>query len=160
MWFGDAVTLRAWPDIWLHEGFATWSEWIWSEHQGGKSAAQRFKQLVQHPGPARPPSGTRRPATPATPALHVRRDDLQPRRHDAAGAAREDRRRHVLRDPAPSGSRSTATATSTTAQFVALAEQVSGQDLTAFFDIWLYQPGKPAVLTDAAAAPAATAQRH
>src|SRR4051794_38793138 len=30
-WFGDAVTLRTWPDIWLHEGFATWSEWIWFE---------------------------------------------------------------------------------------------------------------------------------
>ena len=29
-WFGDAVTLRQWPDIWLHEGFAEWSEWIWS----------------------------------------------------------------------------------------------------------------------------------
>ena len=31
MWFGDSVTLTEWPDIWLHEGFATWSEWIWSE---------------------------------------------------------------------------------------------------------------------------------
>jgi aminopeptidase N len=43
-WFGDAVTLRQWPDIWLHEGFATWSEWIWSEHTGHKSAAQYFKR--------------------------------------------------------------------------------------------------------------------
>ena len=49
MWFGDSVTLTTWPDIWLHEGFATWSEWIWSEHQGNKSAAQWFKQLLQHP---------------------------------------------------------------------------------------------------------------
>ena len=40
--FGDA---RPWPDIWLHEGFATWSEWIWSEHKGNKTAAQWFKQL-------------------------------------------------------------------------------------------------------------------
>jgi aminopeptidase N len=23
MWYGDSVTLRRWPDIWLHEGFAT-----------------------------------------------------------------------------------------------------------------------------------------
>ena len=31
----------------------------------------------------------------------LRRDDLRPRRHDAPGAAREDRRLGVLRDPAP-----------------------------------------------------------
>jgi hypothetical protein len=39
-----------------------------------------------------------------------------------------------------------------TSQFIALAEQVSGQDLGAFFDEWLYQPGKPAGLADGAAA--------
>ena len=31
----------------------------------------------------------------------------------------------------------------TTAQFIALAEQVSGMDLGHFFDVWLYQPDKP-----------------
>ena len=31
----------------------------------------------------------------------------------------------------------------TTQQFIALAEQVSGMDLTAFFQAWLYQQGKP-----------------
>src|SRR5262249_55395910 len=31
-WFGDAVTLTTWPDIWLHEGFATYSEWLWADH--------------------------------------------------------------------------------------------------------------------------------
>ena len=45
MWYGDSVTLTVWPDIWLHEGFATWSEWIWSEYQGNKSAAQWFNEL-------------------------------------------------------------------------------------------------------------------
>jgi aminopeptidase N len=45
MWFGDSLTLTQWPDIWLHEGFATWSEWIWSEYHGNKTAAQFFKQL-------------------------------------------------------------------------------------------------------------------
>ena len=49
MWFGDSVTLTTWPDIWLHEGFATWSEWIWSEYQGNKSAAQWFNELYNTP---------------------------------------------------------------------------------------------------------------
>ena len=49
MWFGDSVTLTEWPDIWLHEGFATWSEWIWSEHNGQKSAQHWFKTLYNTP---------------------------------------------------------------------------------------------------------------
>ncbi len=31
----------------------------------------------------------------------------------------------------------------TTPQFIALAEQQSGMDLGAFFQTWLYTPGKP-----------------
>ena len=31
----------------------------------------------------------------------------------------------------------------TTAEFIAAAERQSGMDLDAFFDVWLYQPGKP-----------------
>ena len=31
----------------------------------------------------------------------------------------------------------------TTQQFIALAEQDSGLDLANFFDVWLFQPGKP-----------------
>ena len=37
-WFGNSVTARRWRDIWLHEGFACYSEWLWSEHSGGPSA--------------------------------------------------------------------------------------------------------------------------
>jgi aminopeptidase N len=32
----------------------------------------------------------------------------------------------------------------TTPQFIALAEKESGQDLTQFFNVWIYQEAKPA----------------
>jgi len=37
-WFGNSLTLGCWSDIWLHEGFACYAEWLWSERSGGKTA--------------------------------------------------------------------------------------------------------------------------
>lgn len=37
-WFGNSVTAQRWRDIWLHEGFACYAEWLWSEHSSGPSA--------------------------------------------------------------------------------------------------------------------------
>jgi aminopeptidase N len=48
-WFGNSLTLGAWKDIWLHEGFACYAEWLWSEASGGESAdelAQRHWQRL------------------------------------------------------------------------------------------------------------------
>lgn len=37
-WFGNSLTVGLWRDIWLHEGFACYAEWLWSEGSGGRSA--------------------------------------------------------------------------------------------------------------------------
>jgi aminopeptidase N len=62
-WFGNSVTARRWRDIWLHEGFASYAEWLWSEHSGGPGADElaRYYQerlreapqdlLLADPGP-------------------------------------------------------------------------------------------------------------
>ncbi len=38
-WFGDLVTCRDWGEGWLHEGFATYAEYLWREHYEGRDAA-------------------------------------------------------------------------------------------------------------------------
>ncbi|GMA88852.1 hypothetical protein GCM10025868_41020 [Angustibacter aerolatus] len=42
-WFGNSLTVRSWHDIWLHEGFACYAEWLWSERSGGRSAAEHAR---------------------------------------------------------------------------------------------------------------------
>jgi aminopeptidase N len=49
-WFGNSVTLERWRDIWLHEGFACYAEWLWSQRSGGPSAdecARRYYQKLR-----------------------------------------------------------------------------------------------------------------
>ncbi|MBH0781321.1 M1 family metallopeptidase [Nocardia bovistercoris] len=47
-WFGNSLTIRQWRDIWLHEGFACYAEWIWSEASGGASADQQARAARGH----------------------------------------------------------------------------------------------------------------
>jgi len=157
MWFGDAVTLRTWPDIWLHEGFATWSEWLWAEQHGGKSAAQQLEHYANTPAHRsafwNPPPGD--PGSPASlfdGTIYVRGAMTLEALRERVG---NDDFFAILRAWYSKHRYGNAT----TVEFASLAERISGQDLSRFFHVWLYQRGKPAGLADAATDEATAARR-
>ncbi|AYN42947.1 M1 family peptidase [Streptomyces dangxiongensis] len=139
-WFGDSVSLTAWQDIWLNEGFATYAEWLYTEQHGGRSAQQAFDALYARPAsdglwaypPGDPGSGARIFGTPvyARGAMAL---------HELRRAVGDKDFRRVLR-AWTTGHRG---GHGTTAQFVRLAEQTSGKQLKQLFHTWLYEPGKP-----------------
>ena len=139
-WLGNSVTLSQWPDIWLHEGFATWSEWIWDEHNGAATAHESF--LAVYAIPAESPFWSISPADLGTPVLMF----------SAPVYLRGAMTLQALREKIGDGdffrlmrrwTTQNRYSNVFTADFIAAAERQSGMDLDSFFDVWLFQPGKP-----------------
>lgn len=43
-WFGDKITCKTWADIWVNEGFASYSEALYAEHKSGKPVYDAYMQ--------------------------------------------------------------------------------------------------------------------
>jgi aminopeptidase N len=139
-WVGNSVTPTTWRDIWLNEGFATYAEWLWDQHRGGPTAQQRFRDVMSTP--AADAFWDTRPGNPGAV------DMFHPAVYDR-GAATLHALRKKIGDRAfftvlRRWTTQNADGTVRTADFVALAERVSGRRLDAFFTTWLYTPRKPA----------------
>jgi aminopeptidase N len=140
MWFGDSVSVADWRHIWLNEGFASYAQYLWTEHRGGASPHDQFVAEFN--------------SIPATSSFwnvviaDPQRDTMFARAVYRRGAMTLQALRDKIGTDAFFQVLKTWTAehrqaNGTTAQFIALCERISGQDLDNFFQVWLYTPSKP-----------------
>jgi aminopeptidase N len=139
-WFGDSVSLHRWEDIWLNEGFATYAEWLWSARSDPAAPQREFDSLYRTPGSSPfwsvAPNSFSDPAQLfSTPVYQRGSMTLQALRDKIGSAVFFALLRHWAGVHAYGHG--------STRQFEALAEQMSGQSLAHFFDVWLDQPRKP-----------------
>jgi aminopeptidase N len=139
-WFGDDVALARWQDIWLNEGFATYAEWLWEEHQG-RGTPQSIAQENYDAIPASDPFWALEIGDPTVDHLFDFPVYLR-------GAMTVQALRSEVGDTAfwriiRTWTRRNSGGHGTTPQFIALAERISGQQLDALFDTWLFTATKP-----------------
>ncbi len=131
-WWGDMVTCADFSHIWLNEGFATWGEAYWAEQNTGFGDYQNYMAAAAYYGP-----GTIIVEDPANEnifdsnlsynkgswVVHMLRGVLGDA--DFFAGLQLYRSNHLY-------------GTATTADLQAALESISGRDLSAFFQQWIY----------------------
>ncbi len=130
-WFGDSVSLENWKDIWLKEGMGTYAEWMWTTRDEGLELLTRVAKAQLHGYHPDTLTGTPSP------------DDLYRNEVYKGGALVFHALRLKVGDEVFLKILRTYLdrykyASAGTDEFIAVAEEVSGQSLGSFFDSWLY----------------------
>ena len=151
-WWGNLVTMRTWDDIWLNEGFATYSEVLFFERFAGVDPGELLSRSYDDGNVEGALRGTVTAENPDNPfddngaiyrkggwVLHMLRHVLGDQRFFEA------LRQYAVRY---------AFSNASTGDFQQVCEDVFGASLDWFFKQWVYAPGRPVykVSTDIGAA--------
>jgi aminopeptidase N len=139
-WYGDHVALEQWQDIWLNEGWATYAEWIWGEHEGFFTPQDAF-DFYYSEIPADDPFWAFVVGEP--PRDNLFGDPVYLRGAMTLQALRNRVGDDAFGQIARLWVQEQGGGTGTTAQFIALAERVAGHQLDDLFDAWLFTGSKP-----------------
>lgn len=146
-WFGDSVAVEGWTDIWLNEGWATYLENYYTETHGGPTTDELLRDEYGDI-PADDPFWKHEVANPCPDHEDCVSWIFAGFVYERGGMALAALRNRIgdadfaalmhqwVTDRAGGNGN--------TAQFEALAESVSGEDLTSFFRAWLHSTTKPA----------------
>lgn len=134
-WWGDMTSPATWKDIWLNEGFASYSEALWAEADGGFDDYREYmvrSQRVEDPsGPLYDPLVLFDGNTvynKGSWALHMLRGAIGDSLFFAT--LHEYRQRTEYRS-------------TTTAEFQDVVEDITRRDMDWFFDSWIYGVDRP-----------------
>ncbi len=136
MWFGDSVSLENWQDIWLKEGFATYASWLWMAH-GNSTALSSIATRVRGQFPDSDAS-----------VAQPNADNLYSSESYVGGALVLYALQKEVGDEAffkilQTYAKRYQYGNASTNDFIAVAEEVSGKDLTSFFNTWLFSKKMP-----------------
>ncbi|MEY3231333.1 MAG: hypothetical protein RL689_1422, partial [Planctomycetota bacterium] len=155
-WFGNLVTCDSWPHLWLNEGWASFSEALWKEHEASKDGPDKARTAYQRTirGFYQSQRFRNKTSWPEyTPMVSNRYDDpdnlfSRPEDPYAKGAMLL----HMLRQRVGDAAFFDGSAayldrhkfgTAVTDDFRRAIEASSGQSLERFFDQWALRPGLP-----------------
>ncbi|MDO9378701.1 MAG: M1 family metallopeptidase [Nocardioidaceae bacterium] len=139
-WFGDEVAVKRWKHIWLNEGYATYSEWLWSQARGGTSTQAHFNRVYRN-------------YEASNPFWKTRIGDPGPSKiFDDAVYDRGAMTLHVLRKRIGDRAfhrlstrwyRDNPDGLGSTREYIDLAEKITGRNLDPLFRQWLFSARKP-----------------
>ncbi|WP_344358838.1 M1 family metallopeptidase [Streptomyces gobitricini] len=150
-WFGNSVSPHRWSDLWLNEGHATWYEALYAEETAKQPLERRMHQAYLDSDRWRAAGGP--PAAPRPPAAGQKISLFRPVVYDGSALVLYALRQEIGKAAFERLERrwvdQYAHGTASTDDFVRLASEEAGRDLTAFMKGWLYgehtpkMPGHP-----------------